>query len=448
MRRESANHINEVKQKYPRILLVFDEVQELLRIDDDITRQCVNILSGLVSEGRAMNINVIMASQNFAICRGVESLKANMVLRVALKGSPESAKIVMGEDFSVDQLEQGDSGSAAINAASGARGQTAFFQVGYMEDDEMKKLLSQLAMTMRGRKADTRIMAIHANQDRNSKFNRLITDGEVDYCEKPDHYELMLGDEFVINKKRTIAIAPKEGENMMVIGESEATAKSVFALSILSALYGELAAKAPATDDELIRLIDMSDEYMPDAEYLGFLTSLFGRQINRVAGDEVKAMIDDTYRVLTERKRGRADKSQRLFLMIFGLDSILSLKQEMLSEDEGELSLNKKLLQLIQQGPEFGINCILWARSCDGFKDVVDTVNMNRHFNKRIYFGTNEDAQTVLGIKYDMTDITEKTVAYRDMTKPTPNAFRVFELPHPHWVESIAEAYKNFRHKQ
>ena len=447
MRRESANHINEVRQKYPRILLVFDEVQELLRIDDEITKQCVDILSGLVSEGRAMNINVIMASQNFAICRGVDSLKTNMVLRIAMKGSPESAKILMGEDFSVDQLEQGDSGSAAINTASGARGQTTFFQVGFMEDDEMKSLLSQLAMTMRGRKAQTRIMAIHANQDRNSKFNRLITEGEVDYFEKEANYELMLGDEFIINKKREISLAPKAGENLMVIGESEPTAKSVFALSILSVLYGELASHATVTNDELVRLVDMSDEYMPDAEYLRFLSALFGRQVNRVAGDEVKAMIDDTHRVLRERMEGLGDRSQRLFLLIFGLDSIISLKREMVSREEGGLSLNDKLMELIRQGPENGINCILWARSCDGFLGVVDALDMNRHFNKRIYFGPNEDVQTVLGIKYNMRDITEKTVAYRDMSKPTPNAFRVFELPNPQWVERIAEAYKSFRHR-
>ena len=448
MRRDAVNHINEARQRYPRILLVFDEVQELLRIDDDITRECINILSGLVSEGRAMNINVIMASQNFAICRGMESLTANMVIRIAMKGSPESARIVMGEDFSVAQLEQGDSGSAAINTASGARGQTTFFQVGYLEDEEMKDLLSKLAMTMSTRKAETRIMAIHANQDRNSKFNRMITEGEVVYSEKPGACELMLGDEFINDRKREITIGTGDGENLMLIGESEATAKSVFALSILSALYGELASRAKDPHNELIRLVDMSDEYGADAEYLQYLSSLFGRQVNRVTGEDVRTLIDDTYRVLTERKRGQADKSERLMLMIFGLDSIQALRKEMFSEEDGELSPNRKLLRLIQEGPKNGINCILWARSFEGFQDVVDSVSMNRFFNKRIYFGGSEDAQKVLGIRYDMTRITEKTVAFRDMNKAVPSTFRVFELPHPQWVESIAEAYHNFRHKQ
>lgn len=448
MRQDSVHHIKGAKERFPRILLIFDEIQELLRIDDDITKECINILSALVSEGRAMSINVIMASQNFAVCRGVDALKANMVIRIVLKGSPESARIVMGDNFSVDQLEQGDSGTAAINTASGTRGQTTFFQVGFLEDAEMKDLLSKLSMTMSTRKATTRIMAIHANQDRGSKFNRLITDGEVIPLEKPGHYELMLGDEFIIDRKREISIGNKDGENLMVVGGSEATAKSIFALSILSVLYGELATGAKLPDNELVRLIDMSDEYAANAEYLDFLASRFPRQVNRVTGEDARSMIDDTYRVLQERKRGQADKSERLFLMIFGMDSIQCLQQEMFGDEDGELSQNRKLLKLIQEGPKFGINCILWARSYDGFKEIVDSVSMNRYFNKRIYFGENEDAQKVLGIRYDMSTITEKTVAFRDMSKAIPNTFRVFELPNPRWVESIAESYDRFRQMQ
>lgn len=448
MRQTSAHHINEANEKFPRLMLVFDEVQALLGVDDDITRKCVNILSELVSEGRAMNINVIMASQNFSICKGIDVLKANMVLRIAMKGSPESAKIVMGDDFSVAQLEQGDSGSAAINTASGARGQTTFFQVGYMSDSEMKDLLGKLQMTWGHLPAKTRVMAIHVNQDREAKFNRLITDGEVNYGSDSDNYELMLGDEFALHRKRQIFIGRESGENLMVIGEKEDVAKSIFALSMLSALYGELANRAEIVDNELVRLIDMSDDYLPDAEYLDKIAERFDRQINRVTGKKARDMIEDTYQHMQDRKRGRASKEERLFLMIFGLDSLNDLKQELFSEDEGELSLNKKLLQILQQGPELGINCILWARSYDGFRSVIDTVNANRYFNKRIYFGDNEDAATVLGIKFNMNDLTEKSVAYRDMDKATPNAFRVFELPSDGWLESLAEAYKQFGHKQ
>ena len=447
MRDQTVSHIQGAETKFPRLLLVFDEVQQLLSVDDDITKQCVSILAELVSEGRAMNINVIMASQNFSICSGIDKLKANMVLRIAMKGSPESARIVMGEDFSVDQLEQGDSGSAAINTASGARGQTTFFQVGYMEEKEMKMLLSQLAMTWSHQPAKTRVMAIHVNQDRSAKFNRLITDGEVIYNKIPEEYELMLGDEFNVNGTRRITIGTAPGENMAVIGPDEDTAKSLFALSMLSVLYGELASRAKSADNELVRLVDMSDDYLPDAEYLGEIAARFPRQIKRVAGRLAAEMINDTYKVLQDRKRGRADKAERLFLMIFGMDSLNVLRPDMAGEEDGELSLNQKLLQILKDGPALGINSILWARSYAGFKSVLEFRHLNQCFNKRIYFDEEADAETVLGIAKSMRELEEKSVLYRDMDRAVPNAFRVFELPTADWLESVAVAYQNFEHK-
>ena len=447
MRDQTVSHIQGAEMKFPRLLLVFDEVQALLSVDDDITKQCVAILSELVSEGRAMNINVIMASQNFSICRGIEHLKANMVLRIALKGSPESARIVMGEEFSIDQLEQGDSGSAAINTASGARGKTTFFQVGYMEESEMKTLLSQLAMTWSHQPAKTRVMSIHVNQDRSAKFNRLITDGEVIYNEEPQSYELMLGDEFNVNGNRKITIGTEPGENLVVVGPDEDTAKSLFALSMLSVLYGELASRAENAGNELIRLVDMSDDYLPDAEYLNEIAARFPRQIKRIGGRQVADMINDTHKILMARKREQADRSERLFLMIFGLDSLNMLKPGMAGEEDGELSLNQKLQQILRDGPEMGINSILWARSYAGFKSVLEFRYLNQYFNKRIYFDEEADAEAVLGIARSMKELEEKSVLYRDMDKAVPNAFRVFELPTADWLESVATAYNNFEHR-
>ncbi len=447
MRNQNTVHISRVNEKFPRLWLVFDEVQALLSVNDSITRSCIEILSELVSEGRAMNINVIIASQNFSICQGIQELKANMVLRITMRGSPESAKIVMGSDFNVDQLEQGDAGTAAINTASGTRGQTTFFQVGYMSDTEMKTLLSQLSTAWACRPAETRIMSTHVSQDRNAKFNRLITDGTVEYSTDPGSYELMLGDEFIMDRKRKIAIDADRGENLMVIGENEDTAKSIFALTMLSALYGELSSRAQNIEDELIRVIDMSDDYMPNAEYLSQLASRFNRQINLVPGKRTADMIDDTYRVLIDRKRGRTDKSQRLFFMIFGMDSLHILKPGMLSAEEDDLSLNQKLLQIIQQGPDLGINCILWCRSYEGFKTIIDTATIAQNFNKRIHFGSTDESANVLGIRQEMADIGEKSVAYRDMFKAAPSTFRVFELPNEAWLNSITRAYIEFRHR-
>jgi hypothetical protein len=119
----------------------------------------------------------------------------------------------------------------------------------------------------------------------------------------------------------------------------------------------------------------------------------------------------------------------------------------MAGEEDGELSLNQKLQQILKDGPALGINSILWTRSYQGFKSVLEFKHLNQCFNKRIYFGEDADAETVLGIARSMKELEEKSVYYRDMDKAVPNTFRVFELPSPEWLQSVMTAYQNFEHK-
>jgi hypothetical protein len=63
-------------------------------------------------------------------------------------------------------------------------------------------------------------------------------------------------------------------------------------------------------------------DYLAEAEYLGEIAARFPRQIKRVGARQVPDLINDTYKIMQERKRGKANKSERLFLMIFGMDSL------------------------------------------------------------------------------------------------------------------------------
>ncbi len=442
MSRHNVNEISKVPgEVYPRIILVFDEIQELLREDDSITEKCVSILAKLVSEGRAMNINIVIASQSFANCIGIKTIKTNMAIRIAFKGAPESAQLIMGEAFDCAQLEQGGPGFGAINEASGEKGRTNFFSGGFLSNEELAGLLATFEATMNKRETKTRIMSIYVDRDRDNKFNRFICNNEVTPNTDPSRYELMLGDEFLIDKKREYFISREKSENLAVIGKDEETAKSVFAFSVLSALYGELASRAVNIQNELVRFIDLSDEYDKDPDYFEFMGSLFRKQISRVGLDKSREMINDTYNVLSERKNGRADCSERLFFMIFGIDSIMYLNTDSVSTS-GEPSLREKLITIVREGPEHGINSIIWSRELNKFRNIFSDGVVQEEFRKRIFFGENKaDAEFLTGSGEEVSLLTEKTVLYRDIYKSTASAFRVFELPERSWVARIEEIY-------
>lgn len=444
MAQKGVNNISMITDEvFPRIILVFDEIQELLRADDEITEKCVQILATLVSEGRAMNVNVIIASQNFAVCNGIKDIKTNMAIRIAFPGAPESTKEIMGEDFDGSQLEQGGKGYGAINEASGEKGRTSFFSGGYLAPEELMGILAMFEATMANRRAETRIMSVHIERDRENKFNRFIRNSEVIPNRIASRYEMMLGDEFIINRRREYYISLEKGENMAVIGKSEKTARSIFCCAVLSALYGELASDAEKIKNELVRLIDLSDEDEENSDYFAFMHSLFPRQISRVGLSKSAEMINDTYSLLEDRVNGVKPSAERLFLMIFGIDSITPLRREKAAE--GTLTLKHKLYRILQDGPEHGINCIVWSRSFSIFKDIFEDEILDNDISKRIYFGDNQqEANELTSFDENVKKLGEKTVLFKDTDKTTASTFRVFELPDRSWIAKIQEIYDKY----
>jgi hypothetical protein len=442
MRQHSVSNISQVPgEKFPRVILVFDEVQELLRESDAITSECVSILAQLVSEGAAMNMNIILTSQDFTNCNGLERLMANMVIRIAFKGSPNSAKKIMGEDFSVEQLEQGDSGYAAINSASGAKGKTNFFQVGYLNRDEADRYLVNLATIMKNKETDTQIFSQLISQDIYHKFNRFIFNGEIDASETPQNYEFTVGDNYRISAKRLVNIAPKEGHNLLVIGESENVARSVFSLSILSVLYDEISCGAKRIDNELVRIVDLS---VDDDTYFSKMKDLFSKQLSITGLSGIEDMINDTYDKLQERIRGEVAADERLFLALFGLDGAYNFYRDMYMGDDDSNFANK-LAYILERGPAYGINTIIWTHTLDGIYKFIQNSVIGRHMRKRLFFGDNEEDYGFMTTKkHDPAVLNNEALLYVDNEVMGETIFRKYMVPEIEWVEDIAKRYKEY----
>ena len=87
--------------KVPKLLLIFDEVQELFRSkgeSDSISSECLSCLNKLVMQGRAMGIHLILACQDFHNCSGLEAYFSQMAIRIAVKGSEDGAASILSAD--------------------------------------------------------------------------------------------------------------------------------------------------------------------------------------------------------------------------------------------------------------------------------------------------------------------------------------------------------------
>jgi len=459
-REEISDYRKVTGKKIPKILVVFDEVQELFRgaSDDSISKDCETILGELLTLGRAAGIHVILASQNFNLISSIKpTLFAHAAIRIAIKGSEDSASSVLGDNNpGAKQLQDGATGAAVYNDASGKESANVIFQVGYLEKDERAKYLSKLSALQNSEafskkyKDKTRILLTNAEDDIFNVFNQLIINKKVTQLDDDaTRYCLTIGDGFELNRKFKIGIAPRARQNLLMIGNDEKRAASIFYFSILSLLYGELGNADVRKDNQLIHLIDLAveDEYIePSNTNFKHIESLFPKQVKRVGMRDMDELIGVTYDTMTRRMDGIEPTDERLFLMFFGINRAHKLVSGNMYEDSenGEMSTLSKLAEIMKHGAKFGINCIVWGENLAATSKVIGA-NIERDFAQRIVFSTDNATMEQLVMEQNGNALRPTTAVYMNVDDDVKNThFRPYEIPAKVWVDKIAKTYREF----
>ncbi len=445
MKQESVSKIgNTSRDSHPRIFLVIDELQLLLSEDDAITKECARILATLAEEGRAMNINLIMASQNFSLCIGMDRIKKNMAIRIGLAGKPEDAGYIMEDDDSAKtyQLESG-AGFAAIKFADNSNSPVNYFQVGFLTAEERNRLLRELMEMNLAPDHVTRILSRSASMDVNNRFNRLILRRQFEYAEDPSEYELMIG-EFSVRRKY-IRFAPRPGDNLLIMGDKEENAKSITALAVMSFLYDELTCRAGRLDNELVRILDLTPSESLYADYFDGLQKAFSSQVNLEKMAAMDRLIGDTYDHMQRRKNGEADATERLLLVVFGFEGAGRKWQKTGgygTYGEG-MTLAQKLAELLTDGPALGVNTIIWAQSLPALTLYLPLTLIDDAILMRIFYGPNlkETCETLTGVTPDETVLEGRMAQYKHLDEVSSIVMRLYDIPEPEWYQRYSEVY-------
>lgn len=459
--REEISDYREVTgNKIPKILVVFDEVQELFRgaSDDSISKECESILGELLTLGRAAGIHIILASQNFNLISSIKpTLFAHAAIRIAIKGSEDSESSVLGDNNpGAKQLQDGATGAAVFNDASGKESANVIFQVGYLEKDKRAKYLNKLSALQNSEafakkyKEKTRILLTNAEDDIFNVFNQLIINKKVTQLDDDKtRYCLTIGDSFELNRKFKIGIAPRARQNMLMIGKDEKLAASMFYFSILSLLYGELGNNDVRKDNQLVHLIDLSveEEYIePSNISFKHIELLFPRQVKRVNMRDMDELISVTYDTLVRRMDGEESAEERLFLLFFGINRAHKLVSGNMYEDgdSSELSSLSKLAEIMKYGAKFAINCIVWGENLTATNKVIGA-NIEHDFAQRIVFSADNTTMEKLVMEQNGDALRPTTAVYMNVDDDVKNThFRAYEIPAKVWVEKIAKVYRDF----
>lgn len=447
--------------KVPKIVMIFDEVQELFRNTgkkDNINEECIACLGKLVTLGRAMGIHVVLACQDFKLVPSIQSLFTSMAIRIAIRGSEGSAQSVLGDhNPGAKQLQDGAAGAAVFNDAGGVESANVIFQVAYLDKGKRKEYLNLLnSLQNNGAFAElfpykTRVLLTNAEDDVFNVFNQFAvnknTEAVYDDAEK---YALFLGEGFDLKRKFRIGMEPKQKCNLLIIGSNEKRVASMFYLSMLSILYGECANSNMRLDNQLISLVDLSvgDDYTTnDLVDFQSIKQYFDNQIKRATMHNMDEMISSTYRELCDRMDGMKDSSERLFLMFFGINRAHRLVNASIYDEEGsgdEISTLDKLKEIIKRGAAYGINCICWGEDLESVERILGG-GMERDFSYRIVCDASQETMQQLVMERNPSSLRETTAVYMDVANDIKNThFRPYEIPTKFWVNKIAKVYHQF----
>ena len=443
--------------KVPKLLLIFDEVQELFRSkgeSDAISSECLSYLNKLVMQGRAMGIHVILACQDFHNCAGLEAYFSQMAIRIAVKGSEDGALSILNADNAgVRTLQNQPAGAAIYNNGGGVESANNFFQVSYINEDERLDLLARLDAYFTDPEVaplyedlQTRVLLTNAEDNIYNCFNRLILEGS-DSIEhmgmSKNGYGLLLGQGF--GKKSTFMpeLQTKARDNLLIVSKDEKIALSLFEFSAMSVLYEELHTSADKAN-ALVYIIDLSAEELVDGECdFDFLEIQFPQQVKVAKVGDAEELISSLYETILRRSEGGVPSTERIFLMFFGINRARRLRTGKIYEEDcgGELSPIEMLQKIIMNGPKYGINSIVWGESIRSIECVLGD-RYDAMFDKRIAYGLDEDSMDILVAESETKALRGKTAVYIDISRDVKNThFRPYDIPAKVWVERYAEVY-------
>jgi len=443
--------------KVPKLLLIFDEVQELFRNSqesDSISAECLSCINKLVMQGRAMGIHIILACQDFSNCSGLSAFFSQMAIRIAVKGSVNgAASILDANNAGIHTLQNQPAGAAIYNGGAGVESANNFFQISYITEAERLDLLERLdtyftdpAVADLYKDAKTRVLLTNAEDDIHNCFNQLILNGAnaiYHLAPSKDGYGLLLGQGFGKKSIFMPEIRSKDRENLLVVSKDEKIALSIFELSAMSVLFEELHTTADKAN-ALVYIVDLCAEELSDGDSdFEYFENQFPQQIKIAKIGDVEELISNLYEIVIGRSEGIIPAKERIFLLFFGLNRAKRLRNPSLYEDDrnGDLSPLEMLQKVLTYGPKNNVNSIVWSESRRSVENMLGS-RYESLFDKRIAYGLDAEAMDDLVGESDSNALRGKTAVYMDVSRDVKNThFRPYDIPAKVWVERYAEAY-------
>jgi len=426
--------------KFPRILLVFDEFQVLFARNDKVGLAAADLLESIIRQGRGFGVHVLLGSQSLA---GLDALGAHvpqlLPVRILLPAAESDAHKVLGDSNNAGDYLTGH-GEGILNNAGGAIEANERFKGALLtETDRVARLRILRA------KADERGLTRSPMVFEGNSLAPLASQNPAQFREElaatgSSPIRLRSGDPMTVGEVGDVVLSREAGSNVLAIVRAGDSQEAGGVSYPQGPAYGLLAAAVAsgAMAEARVDVINfMSNDDGADAMFEPLL------DVHRISLKRRRAFSDVLAEYLSEvDDRLDQDDSRReaRLLFLFGVHRARDLDSEIGSLDV-DADLVEHLERLMRDGPEVGVHVWLWSDSVGGASRRL-TPRMMRETAWRVAGKMSaDDSLTFLGTG-QAADLRDSQLVLVNEDRDVATRVTAYEPPPQSWVAEVSAAIR------
>lgn len=370
-------------EKMPRTLLIVDEFQVFFSEDDKLAQDAALLLDRLVRQGRAFGVHVMLGSQTLGGSSALpRSSIGQMAVRIALQCSESDSQLILDDDNLAARLLTRP-GEAIYNDAGGLVKGNSPFQTAWLADQARDQYIHNIIEKSSDRRREPLIVFegnAPADIGRNRQLTALLESPSPATTPAPVAW---LGEAVAIKEPTAVPFRRQSGAHLLMVGQRDELAVA----SMISVLVS-LAAQHPAGSARFMVL----DGTPPDSPLAGRLQQVAGaldHEIRFVGWTEVADTMSELADELHRRQENDTEHYERIFLFVHAMQRYRMLRRKeddfSFSADDEPPGPEKRLTELLREGPTFGLHIIAWADTYATLTRTLDRPSISE-FDNRVLF--------------------------------------------------------------
>jgi hypothetical protein len=353
------------EQKMPRVMLVIDEFQELFVEDDKLSQGASLILDRIVRQGRSFGVHAVLSSQTLA---GAYTLQrttlGQMAVRVALQCDEADAQIIFADDNpAASRLKH--PGQAVYNDMGGRIEGNQPMQIGWLDKASQLQWFVDLPKGYQNHDVTTNRLGRSVVFDGNRPATWQAGQAQMAISAavqnvNPQAIWCAVGDSVAISPAVVFPLTQQAGRNVLVVGGEDALAGSVIDLVTHSFVRAAVAAGQQAD------VFSLQGAKPTDAFALALPGRWQGLPCQSHSFDARSAVpaVNQIHELLQQRMAVQDSQFTPVLFHLIQLGRLRELRrEEEFSFGQTEATADKRLEELLRDGPSYRIHCVIWADS-------------------------------------------------------------------------------------